>query len=102
VSIDHLGMHEDGLTTLLRLVEGGVKVKATGFGRVELEPAETVSTYRRHRSERADGGHGSAVDAGPRRPFADADFTLIRQVLTPAEVDAVFWSNAAKFYGIEP
>src|SRR5699024_3231595 len=40
VSIDHLGMHEDGLSTLLRLVEAGVKVKATGFGRVELDPAE--------------------------------------------------------------
>ena len=34
-SIDHLGMHEDGLPTLLRLVERGVKVKATGFGRIE-------------------------------------------------------------------
>ena len=34
VSIDHLGMHEDGLSTLLRLVEAGVKDKATGFGRV--------------------------------------------------------------------
>ena len=31
VSIDHLGMHADGLPALLRLVERGVKVKATGF-----------------------------------------------------------------------
>ena len=36
-----------------------------------------------------------------RRPFADDDFTLLRQVFTPAEVDAVFWSNAAQFYGLE-
>ena len=101
MSIDHLGMHEDGLTTLLRLVEGGVKVKATGFGRVELEPAETV--------RRIVDTDPSALMVGTdlpstraHRPFADADFTLLRQSLTPAEANAVFWSNAAKFYGIEP
>ncbi|WP_062239502.1 amidohydrolase family protein [Brevibacterium epidermidis] len=100
VSIDHLGMHEDGLSTLLRLVEGGVKVKATGFGRVELDPAEAV--------RRIVDTDPSALMVGTdlpstraHRPFADADFTLLRQVLTPAEVDAVFWSNAAHFYGVE-
>lgn len=41
-SIDHLGMYEDGLHNLLRLVEQGVRVKATGFGRVELDPAKTI------------------------------------------------------------
>lgn len=34
ISIDHLGMTRDGYPALLRLVEGGAKVKATGFGRV--------------------------------------------------------------------
>lgn len=100
VSIDHLGMHSDGLPTLLRLVERGVKVKATGFGRVELDPAEAV--------RRIVDTDPSALMVGTdlpstraRRPFADADFTLIRDVLTPAEADAVFWGNAARFYGIE-
>ncbi|MGO1909777.1 MAG: amidohydrolase family protein [Brevibacterium linens] len=101
VSIDHLGMHEDGLPTLLRLVEAGVKVKATGFGRVELNPAEAV--------RRIVDTDPTALMVGTdlpstraRRPFADADFALLRQVLTPAEADAVFWSNAARFYGLEP
>ena len=101
VSIDHLGMHEDGLSTLLRLVEAGVKVKATGFGRVELDPAEAV--------RRIVDTDPTALMVGTdlpstraRRPFADADFALLRQVLTPAEADAVFWSNAARFYGVEP
>ena len=100
VSIDHLGMHEDGLSTLLRLVEAGVKVKATGFGRVELDPAEAV--------RRIVDTDPTALMVGTdlpstraRRPFADDDFTLLRQVFTPAEADAVFWSNAARFYGLE-
>ncbi|UVI36575.1 amidohydrolase family protein [Brevibacterium spongiae] len=100
VSIDHLGMHEDGLSTLLRLVERGVKVKATGFGRVELDPAEVV--------RRIVDTDPSALMVGTdlpstraRRPFADTDFTKIRDALSPAEADAAFWSNAAKFYGID-
>ena len=36
ISIDHLGLSEEGLPHLLKLVEKGVRVKATGFGRVDL------------------------------------------------------------------
>lgn len=97
VSIDHLGMHRDGLEALLRLVDKSVKVKATGFGRIELDPATAVRAI---------------VDANPaalmvgtdlpstraRRPFADEDFDLIRDVLSPEECANVFWNNAAEFY----
>lgn len=96
-SIDHLGMHEDGLHNLLRLVEKGVKVKATGFGRVELDPATTIRAI---------------VDVDPtalmvgtdlpstraKRPFSNADFELIAETLDPKEAAAVFWDNAAAFY----
>ena len=99
VSIDHLGMHEDGLPQLLRLVEQGVKVKATGFGRIDMDPARTLAAI---------------VDVDPtalmvgtdlpstraRRPFAPQDLDLIRGVLTPPEQSAVFWDNAAAFYGV--
>lgn len=101
VSIDHLGMHAEGLPTLLRLVEAGVKVKATGFGRVELDPAEVVRRI-------VDTDPGALMvgtdlpSTRARRPFAAADFALIREVLTASEADAVFWSNAAQFYGIGP
>jgi len=40
--VDHLGMHRDGLPALLRLVEGGAKVKACGFGRVQLDVPATL------------------------------------------------------------
>lgn len=97
MSIDHLGMNSEGLPTLLRLVERGVKVKATGFGRVDLDPAEAV--------RRIVDTDPSALMVGTDmpstravRPFADADFDLIRETLTPEEASAVFWDNAAAFY----
>lgn len=96
-SIDHLGMHEDGLPHLLRLVEQGVKVKATGFGRVELDPARVVRAIM--------AADPSALMVGTdlpstraRRPFEDADFQLIKDGLEPDQVDRVFWGNAADFY----
>ena len=32
------------------------------------------------------------------RPFENADFDIIRDTLSPDELTAVFWDNAAKFY----
>ena len=39
VSIDHLGLSKAGFPTLLKLAEKGVRVKATGFGRVDFDVA---------------------------------------------------------------
>lgn len=96
-SIDHLGMHEDGLDNLLRLVAQGVKVKATGFGRVQLDPGEVIRAIM--------SVDPTALMAGTdlpstraRRPFQDKDFEYIRQILSPDQASAVFWDNAAAFY----
>jgi len=43
ISIDHLGLTEEGLPHLLKLVDKGVRVKATGFGRVELDVKQAWS-----------------------------------------------------------
>ena len=97
VSIDHLGMHEDGLPNLLRLVEHGVKVKATGFGRVDLDPTAVIRAIM--------GVDPTALMIGTdlpstraRRPFRDDDIETIRLALEPEQVGAVFWDNAAAFY----
>ena len=96
-SIDHLGMHEDGLKNLLHLVEQGVKVKATGFGRVELDPASTMRAILDVDSTALMVGT-DLPSTRARRPFQDEDFDLIKQTLSPEEVSAVFWGNAANFY----
>lgn len=97
VSIDHLGLHADGLPDLLRLVERGVKVKATGFGRVELDPTETITAIM--------GVDRTALMVGTdlpstraRRPFDPHDLQLIEQTLHRTDVAGVFWDNAAAFY----
>jgi predicted TIM-barrel fold metal-dependent hydrolase len=97
VSIDHLGLHADGLPTLLRLVERGVKVKATGFGRVELDVAPALRAI-------------AAVDPGAllfgtdlpctraRRPFSDDDVALVERALGPEDARAALAGNAVAWY----
>lgn len=97
VSIDHLGLHRDGLSSLLRLVERGVKVKATGFGRIDLEPRAVIAEIM--------AVDPTALMAGTdlpstraHRPFADSDLDIIAEAVAPEHLDDVFWGNAAAFY----
>jgi predicted TIM-barrel fold metal-dependent hydrolase len=90
--IDHLGMHRAGLPALLRLVEHGAKVKASGFGRVELDVADALRAI-------------AAVDPAAllfgtdlpgtraRRPFERDDLALVAEC-APGAVSA----NARAFY----
>jgi predicted TIM-barrel fold metal-dependent hydrolase len=97
VSVDHLGMHADGLPNLLRLVEQGVKVKATGFGRVDLDPAAAIRAIMDVDPTALMVGT-DLPSTRARRPFQDEDFEDIAQVLPPERVADVFWNNAAALY----
>ncbi len=98
VSIDHLGLHADGLPALLRLVERGVRVKATGFGRVDHDPPLAKRAVL--------AVDPSALMAGTdlpstraRRPFADTDLDLVAEVAGEHH-RAVLHGNAAAFYRV--
>ncbi|WP_420120974.1 amidohydrolase family protein [Nakamurella sp.] len=98
-SIDHLGLTTDGLDDLLRLVAGGVRVKATGFGRWAGGPAVVVDVLRRI--------HG--VDPGALlwgtdlpgtrapRPFVPADLEVLADAVG-ADLDRVLTGNAVGWY----
>ena len=97
VAIDHLGMTRDGYPALLRLVERRVKVKATGFGRVELDVPEALREI-------------TTVDPGAlifgtdlpgtraERPFEKADVDLIVETLGETLADRVLRENALDWY----
>lgn len=101
VSIDHLGMTAEGVPHLLRLVEKGVRVKADGFGRVDLDPSDVVP-----RVMEVDPGAVMAATDLPstraRRPFAAEDLDLLASLVPSEHVDDVFYGNAARLYRIGP
>jgi predicted TIM-barrel fold metal-dependent hydrolase len=97
IAIDHLGITREGYLTLLRLVERGAKVKATGFGRVRLDVPEALRKI-------------ATVDPGAlifgtdlpgtraERPFEEADVDLILEALGEPLADRVLRENALDWY----
>lgn len=95
--VDHLGMTGAGLPALLDLVDAGTRVKATGFGRVDMDVPKAL--------ERIAARNPAALMFGTdlpstraQRPFQASDVDLIRQVLGPALTARVLWDNGRAAY----
>jgi len=93
LSVDHLGLTADALPVLLRLVAGGARVKATGFGRLALDVAATLRAVAA--ADPAALLWGSDLPGTrARRPFAPEDLELVRA----AGGDRALGENARAWY----
>jgi predicted TIM-barrel fold metal-dependent hydrolase len=97
VSIDHLGMSAEGTPTLLTLVDNGIRVKATGFGRVSLDVRETVQKIYAVNPDALMFGT-DLPSTRARQPFSDSDVDLIAEVIGESGARKVLWDNARAFY----
>lgn len=97
VSIDHLGMCRDSLPTLLRLVERGVKVKATGFGRLEFD-ARVVLPAIADLDPSALLFGTDLTSTRARRPFSNEHLTLLYEALGPSLAARALHDNAVAWY----
>jgi len=96
LSVDHLGMSEEGLPYLLDLVDRGARVKATGFGRVSMNVAETLRRIHAVNPQALMFG-SDLPGARAGRPFRDTDVNLLSDVVG-ADMYAVLEDNARAFY----
>lgn len=96
-SIDHLGLAREALPHLLELVDAGVHVKATGFGRTDLDVPEALRAI-------ADRNPGALVfgtdlpSTRAPRPFHRDDIIVVRDALGDELARQVFWDNACALY----
>ena len=97
VSIDHLGLVRDGFGTLLRLAERGVRVKATGFGRVDFDVPTALKELYAANPQALMFGTDLPSTRAPR-PYGDNDFLLVAETLGDDAARAVLFDNAAEFY----
>lgn len=97
VSIDHLGLSKEGLVTLRRLVENGVHVKATGFGRVDFEVKTALKDLYSTNPDALMFGTDLPSTRAPR-PYEDNDFALVIEALGAEAASRVLYTNAVKFY----
>jgi len=99
VSIDHLGLAKKGFGTLLKLAERGVRVKGTGFGRVDFDvPTALKQLYAANPACLMFGTDLPSTRAP--RPYRDGDFLLVAETLGDEAARAVFHDNAAEFYRV--
>ncbi|UOQ83463.1 amidohydrolase family protein [Gracilibacillus salinarum] len=98
ISIDHLGLSEEGLPYLLQLADKGIHVKATGFGRVDLDVEHALKAiYQANPDALMFGTDLPSTRA--RRPFAISDITLIQRIFDEKAADKVLYTNALQWYG---
>ncbi|MHA7285294.1 amidohydrolase family protein [Arthrobacter sp. MDT3-44] len=101
VSIDHLGMSGANREVLLRLVGRGMRLKATGFGRVTLDVVEALRAI--HAVNPTALMFGTDLPSTrARRPFAATDIPLIAEALGESALPAVLHENGRSFYRMEP
>lgn len=97
VSIDHLVLVKEGFQNLLSLVDNGVRVKATGFGRVELDvKSALLSIYKINPQALMFGTDLPSTRA--RRSFQKSDIELIKTIFTEEEAKNILYKNALSWY----
>jgi predicted TIM-barrel fold metal-dependent hydrolase len=97
VSIDHLGLSKAGFPTLLKLAEKGVRVKATGFGRVDFDVRSALTDLYAANPRALMFGTDLPSTRAPR-PYQDDDCTLVLETLGEEKAANVFYKNAIEFY----
>ncbi|MHA7815026.1 MAG: amidohydrolase family protein [Pseudohaliea sp.] len=99
VCIDHLGLSRAGFPLLLALVERGVHVKATGFGRVDFPVEAALREIHAVNPEALMFGSDLPSTRAPR-PFAASDIDRVGEALGDAGARAVLCDNARAFYRV--
>lgn len=97
VSIDHLGLSQAGFEQLLKLAAAGIKVKASGFGRVDFDVAQALREL--YAVDPACLMFGTDLPSTrAARPYSDSDFKLVSDTLGDIGARRVFHDNAVEFY----
>lgn len=100
VSIDHLGLSYDASKHVIYLAEQGVKIKASGFGRVDFDIGTALQNI--HHANRNSLMFGSDLPSTrAAHKFSTQDIKIIEDLFSPEEVKRILYQNALEFYRIE-
>ena len=98
VSIDHLGLTHSGFSTLVKLVEKGVHVKASGFSRLDFDVRGALQTLNAANPSSLMFGSDLPSTRAPKK-YSDDDFLVVLDALEEQDARRVLCKNALQFYG---
>ncbi|NOX16093.1 MAG: amidohydrolase family protein [Epsilonproteobacteria bacterium] len=97
VSIDHLGLSKTGLKYLFKLVEHGVIIKATGFGRIDFNAKKAIQEIISINSNSLIFGT-DLPSTRAEKIYTDEDFFAVIDAIGEDMARKVFYENAIDFY----
>jgi len=97
VAIDHLGLSKEGLPHLLWLAERGIRIKASGFGRVDFDVRNALKALFAANPDALMFGT-DLPSTRAARAYSDRDFLLVIDALGEDAAHQVLYANALDFY----
>jgi len=97
VSIAHLGLSGAGFSTLLKLAEKGIVIKATGFYRVDFDVKQALQQIMSVNPNTLVFGT-DLPSTRSARPYLDDDYCLVVEAVGEEVAGKVFFDNAITFY----
>ncbi|MGB5834096.1 MAG: amidohydrolase family protein [Thiohalocapsa sp.] len=98
IAIDHLGLERAALPALLRLAEQGARIKASGFGRLDFDPAAAIAAIASANPRALMFGTDLPSTRAPR-PFSLSDLDVLCVALDDeALIRAALRDNARALY----
>ncbi|MEM8681737.1 MAG: amidohydrolase family protein [Planctomycetota bacterium] len=101
VSVDHLGLSRAGLPLLTSLVEEGVYVKATGFGRVDFDVVIALRQLSEANPHRVLFGTDLPSTRAPV-PYRDTDVETVIDAVGVDQAQRIFSENGIALYRRKP
>lgn len=96
-SIDHLGLSKSGLKELYKWAGKGVKIKATGFGRIDFDPIEAMKKINEINPEALMFGT-DLPSTRAKIPFSPSDIQKIVNNFNSNDQERIFYKNALDWY----
>lgn len=98
VSIDHLGLSKEGLPHLLALVHKGIRVKATGFGRINFKNPIAPMKEIHEINPNALMFGTDLPSTRANRPYHKDDVLLIKDNFSETDAERILYKNATAWY----
>lgn len=97
VVIDHLGLESGARAALLKLVEHGAHVKATGFGRLDFDPVALMHEINAINPASLVFGSDLPSTRAPV-PFSPHDLRRVQDSFDADALQRMLWQNAVELY----